>query len=218
MNKKNLLATLSIAGLSLSMLSGVAANADSMKDMHMSHEAMSSKKMPKKHAMHMSKKSSKKMHHKSSMMMGMKMDGLEMNMKSKLPKGLKKAKHTKFRVGQKVTLKAKHMKGMYNAKAKVAGVYKTNLYEITFKPTNGKKTVKDHKWVVSKELKAKGKLKAGKKVTVLADHMYGMKGAKGKIVKVHKGPAYVVNFTDTKTHMVIKNHKWLTQSELKARK
>ncbi|GAA6114172.1 YdhK family protein [Apilactobacillus apinorum] len=209
MKISKLFATVSIAALSLSMLAGVSANASSKKDMH----DMSSMKMDKKSSMSMNH-SSMKMNKKSSMMM---MDGLEMNMHSKLPKGLKKATNAKFKVGSKVTLKAKHMEGMYNAKATVAGVYKTDLYEIDFMPTNGGKMVKNHKWVVASELKAKGALKAGKSVTVLADHMYNMKGAKGKIVKVHKGPAYVVNFTDTKTHMVMKNHKWLTQSELKAR-
>ncbi|CAI2651521.1 hypothetical protein AKUA2003_12790 [Apilactobacillus kunkeei] len=245
MKKKSLITSLSVAALSLSLASGVAASADSMSNMNMHDSHMSSMKMSKKStkkatkkaakksskkssmkmtkkttakksSMKMTKKSSKKMNMKHSMMSGMMMDGLEMNMNSKLPKGLKKATHTKFHVGQKVILKAKHMEGMYNAKATVAGVYKTNLYEIDFMPTNGGKMVKNHKWVVSSELKAKGALKAGKKVTVLADHMYDMKGAKGKIVKVHKGPAYVVTFKDTKTHMVMKNHKWLTQQELKA--
>lgn len=208
MKKRNIITSLSVAALSLSLLSGVVASADSMSNMH----NMSSMKMDKKST----KKSSKKMNMKHSMMNGMMMDGLKMKMNSKLPKGLKKDNHAKFHVGQKVTLKAKHMSGMYNAKATVAGVYKTDLYEIDFMPTNGAKMVKNHKWVVASELKAKGALKAGKKVTVLADHMYDMKGAKGKIVKVHKGPAYVVTFKDTKTHMVIKNHKWLTQQELKA--
>ncbi|MGQ2283334.1 DUF1541 domain-containing protein [Apilactobacillus kunkeei] len=207
MKKRNIITSLSVATLSLSLLSGVVASADSMSNMH----NMSSMKMDKKST----KKSSKKMNMKHSMMNGMMMDGLKMKMNSKLPKGLKKDNHAKFHVGQKVTLKAKHMAGMYNAKATVAGVYKTDLYEIDFMPTNGGKMVKNHKWVVASELKAKGALKAGKKVTVLADHMYDMKGAKGKIVKVHKGPAYVVTFKDTKTHMVIKNHKWLTQQELK---
>lgn len=210
MKKRNIITSLSVATLSLSLLSGVVASADSMSNMHNMHN-MSSMKMDKKST----KKSSKKMNMKHSMMNGMMMDGLKMKMNSKLPKGLKKDNHAKFHVGQKVTLKAKHMAGMYNAKATVAGVYKTDLYEIDFMPTNGGKMVKNHKWVVASELKAKGALKAGKKVTVLADHMYDMKGAKGKIVKVHKGPAYVVTFKDTKTHMVIKNHKWLTQQELK---
>ena len=187
MKKRNIMTSLSVAALSLSLLSGVAANADSMSNMHdMSSMKMekkttkkstkkSSMKMTKKSAkkntakkstMKMTKKSSKKMNMKHSMMGGMMMDGLEMNMNSKLPKGLKKATHAKFHVGQKVTLKAKHMEGMYNAKATVAGVYKTDLYEIDFMPTNGGKMVKNHKWVVASELKAKGALKAGKKVTV----------------------------------------------------
>lgn len=220
MKKRNIMTSLSVAALSLSLLSGVAVSADSMSNMHdmssMKMENKTTKKSTKKSTMKMTKKSSKKMNMKHSMMSGMMMDGLEMNMNSKLPKGLKKATHAKFHVGQKVTLKAKHMEGMYNAKATVAGVYKTDLYEIDFMPTNGGKMVKNHKWVVASELKAKGALKAGKKVTVLADHMYNMKGAKGKIVKVHKGPAYVVTFKDTKTKMVMKNHKWLTQQELKA--
>lgn len=201
MKVSKLLATTSMAALGLSLFGGVGANASMTKDMHHSDKS----------SMNMSA-----MHKKDKSMHMMKMDGLTMNMNSAMPKGLKKDIHAKFHVGEKVILKADHMKGMKNSKATVAGVYKTKLYKIDFKPTNGGKEVKNHKWVVASELSAKGALKAGKAVTVKADHMYGMKGAKGKIVSVNKGPAYTVNFKDKKTGMNIKNHKWLVQSELKA--
>lgn len=194
MKKNRLWVTLSTAALTVSMMGGVVSQAANKDMMHHDHMQMPS--------MHHAKKS-------------MHMSG--MNMNSKLPKGLVKAKHAKYKVGKAVTIKANHMPGMYNAKGKVVGAYNTNLYEIDYTATNNGKKVKNHKWVIAKELKAKGKLVAGKRVTVLADHMTGMKGAKGKIVKVHRGPAYVVNYTDKKTHKVVKNHKWLVQSELKAR-
>lgn len=201
MKVSKVLATTSMAVLGLYLFGGVGANASMNKDMH--HSDKSSMNMGS-------------MHKKDKSMRMMKMDGLTMNMNSTMPKGLKKDTHAKFHVGEKVILKADHMKGMKNAKATVAGVYKTKLYKIDFKPTNGGKEVKNHKWVVTSELKSKGALKAGKAVTVKADHMYGMKGAKGKIVSVNKGPAYTVSFKDKRTGMNIKNHKWLIQSELKA--
>ncbi|UQS84893.1 YdhK family protein [Apilactobacillus apisilvae] len=199
MKMSKVFAATSMAALSLFIFTGVGANAssthkDSMSSIHMSD---------KKKSTHMN--------------MDMTMDGLKMNMNSKMPKGLKKDTHAKYHVGEKVTLKANHMAGMKNTKATVAGVYKTKLYKINFKPTNGGKEVKNHKWVVAKELSAKGALKSGENITVKADHMVGMKGAKGKIVSVNQGPAYAVNFKDSKTGMMINNHKWLVQSELKAR-
>ncbi|TPR23364.1 DUF1541 domain-containing protein [Apilactobacillus timberlakei] len=204
MKVSKVLATTSMAALALSLFGGVGANASMNKEMH--HTDKSSMNMKSMHT----KDKKKSMHM-------MKMDGLTMNMNSAMPKGLKKDTHAKFHVGEKVILKADHMKGMKNAKATVAGVYKTKLYKIDFKPTNGSKEVKNHKWVVASELSAKGTLKAGKSVTVKADHMYGMKGAKGKIILINKGPAYTVNFKDKQTGMNIKNHKWLVQSELKAK-
>jgi uncharacterized protein involved in copper resistance len=209
MKKNRLWVTLSTAALTVSMMGGVVSQAANKDMMHHDHMPMTAMHHHTKKYMHMA---SMDMHHAKK---GMTMDG--MNMNSKLPKGLVKAKHAKYKVGQAVTIKAHHMPGMYNAKGKVVGAYQTKLYEIDYTATNNGRKVKNHKWVIAKELKAQGKLTTGKHVIVLADHMVGMKGAKGKIVKVHRGPAYAVTYTDKKTHKVVKNHKWLVQSELKVR-
>ncbi|MBW1605080.1 DUF1541 domain-containing protein [Lactobacillus sp. Sy-1] len=157
--------------------------------------------------------SSSSMSNMSSMDMGgmmMKTNG------GKAPKGLMMAKNAKYMKGTKVKILANHMSGMKGAIATVVGAYNTDLYTIDYTPTNGGKEVKNHKYVVSKEIKAskKGQLKVGSKITVEADHMTGMKGAKGKIVSIKKGPAYMVTFKATNSSTVYKNHKWLAQSDL----
>ncbi len=121
-----------------------------------------------------------------------------------------------FKKGDQVTLLASHMAGMKGATATIAGVFDTKLYEINYKPTNGKPEVKDHKWIVGPEIKGnKTNYKVGDHIKITASHMAGMKGASGKIVKVHSGPAYMVNYQPTNGMVEVKNHKWVSQSEMK---
>ena len=132
------------------------------------------------------------------------------------PKNLNPASHPKFEVGSSVTLLSSHMPGMKGAKAKVVGVYNTKLYEINYKPTNDMAEVKHHKWIVGPEIKgAKTNYKPGDQIKISANHMKGMSGASGKIVKVHSGPAYMVNYKPTNGMSEVKNHKWIAQSEIK---
>ncbi|WP_100221788.1 YdhK family protein [Fructilactobacillus florum] len=197
--KKIMMASLTTVTLAVSAantVSPVLADSNNSSNMNMNNNKMDKKSMD------MSK-------NKGSMAMMMKHDNA-------LPTDLKMAKNPKFKVNSMVKIKANHMPGMKGAMAKVTGAYDTNLYEINYKPTNGGKEVKNHKYVVKSELTAdnnKG-LKKGSKVTVKADHMDGMKGAKGKVVKCISGPAYAVTFTPTTGGQEYVNHLWLSQKEL----
>ncbi|MEJ6399876.1 YdhK family protein [Nicoliella lavandulae] len=182
----------------------------------MSHSSMNNAKQTSS-SMKMSSSSSMKMSSGSSMSMSgmmMKTNG------GKAPKGLKMATNAKYMKGAKVMIKANHMSGMKGAMATVVGAYNTDLYTIDYTPTNGGKEVKNHKYLVAPEIKTakKGQLKVGEQITVEADHMTGMKGAKGKIVSIKKGPAYMVNFKATNSNVTYKNHKWLAQSDLTSMK
>ena len=54
-----------------------------------------------------------------------------------------------------------------------------------------------------------GEFKVGDKVTITAGHMPGMKGAEATV--------YVVDYKSKDNGKIIKNHKWMTGNELKAR-
>jgi hypothetical protein len=124
-------------------------------------------------------------------------------------------KDPKFPVGTKVILKTDHMEGMDGAEATVTGAFDTTLYEVSYKPTTGGEEVKNHKWVVQEELDTdKTDLKKGDKVTLKADHMEGMDGAKATIEKAVPGTAYMVDYKPTTGGEEVKNHKWLTDDEL----
>ena len=80
---------------------------------------------------------------------------------------------------------------------------------------SGGPEVKDHKWVIHEELKDAGKepLEPGTQAVVNADHMEGMKGATAVIDSAEQTTVYMVDFTTT-TGEEVKNHKWVTESEL----
>ena len=132
------------------------------------------------------------------------------------PEEITKAAAPKFDVGDTVVLSADHMPGMKGAEATVSGAFDTTTYSISYTPTDGGDPVKDHKWVVHEELEDPGKapLKKGAKVTVNADHMPGMKGAEATIDSSTDETAYMVDVESG--DMKRKNHKWMTESELKA--
>ncbi|HDJ2408238.1 TPA: YdhK family protein [Staphylococcus aureus] len=62
-----------------------------------------------------------------------------------------------------------------------------------------------------------GEFKVGDKVTITAGHMPGMKGATANIDNVKKTTVYVVDYKSKDNGKIIKNHKWMTGNELKAR-
>lgn len=133
-----------------------------------------------------------------------------------IPKHLKKAKNPTYKVGSQAVVKAKHMKGMYGAIATIVGAYDTTAYEVTYKPTTGGPVVKNHKWVIQEEIKNAGAqtLKPGTEVTIEADHMEGMMGAKGTIDSAKHTTVYMIDYTPTTGGPKVKNHKWVIESEL----
>lgn len=135
-----------------------------------------------------------------------------------VPAGMKPAGHPKYPVGSTVILTANHMPGMDGARATVVGAYSTFTYAVNYTPTTGGAMVKDHKWVVQQEIKDAGtrRLPDGKKVTLTADHMPGMKGATATITSSTDQTVYVVDYTAV--GMTMKNHKWVVQDEMKAAK
>ncbi|WP_213617584.1 YdhK family protein [Paenibacillus sp. J22TS3] len=150
-----------------------------------------------------------------------KMDHSEMSHSSsgELPPGMQEAKHTAFKPGSQAVVTADHMKGMKGAVATIVGAYDTTVYEVTYTPTNGGEKVKNHRWVVQQEIADAGDkaFKPGEKVTILADHMPGMKGASGTIDSGEKTVVYMIDYTPTTGGDEVKNHKWVTESELEAK-
>lgn len=132
-----------------------------------------------------------------------------------VPEGLKEADNPAYAAGTQAIIESDHMPGMKGAKATIVGAYDTTVYTISYTPTNGGPEVKDHKWVIHEELKDAGKepLKPGAKAGVNADHMEGMNGATAVIDSAEQTTVYMVDFTSTSGEEV-KNHKWVTESEL----
>lgn len=135
---------------------------------------------------------------------------------SAVPAGMTKAKHPKFAPGSTVVLTADHMEGMQGAKATVVGAYATTAYAVTYTPTTGGDPVVDHKWVVQEEIQGAGDkpFPKGAEVTLLADHMKGMKGAHATIDSSTRQTVYVVDYTAN--GMTMKNHKWVVEDEMRA--
>lgn len=141
------------------------------------------------------------------------------NSKADLPDDMQSTDKGKFKKGDTVTINSDHMKGMKGAKGVVKAAYKTHVYEVTYKPKDGKKEVKNHKWVVNEEIenaKQHG-FEKGDSVKLEADHMPGMKGAIAEIDNVKETTVYVVDYKATTDDKWVRNHKWMIGSELKSR-
>lgn len=134
------------------------------------------------------------------------------------PEGMVAATDAKFPVGSKVKVLADHMPGMKGAEAEVVGVFNTTTYSVSYTPTDGSAPVQDHRWVVQEELENPGQapLADGTEITINADHMPGMKGAKGTVDYSTQEPVYMITIDND--GMTMKNHKWVTESELQAEK
>ncbi|MCM3690912.1 YdhK family protein [Neobacillus niacini] len=137
---------------------------------------------------------------------------------AEVPKGLKEAKNPTYKVGNQVVVKAHHLKGMYGAKAIIVGAYDTTAYVVTYTPTTGGPVVKNHKWVIQEEIKNAGTkhLKPETEVTLEANHMEGMMGAKAIIVSAVRTTVYMIDYIPTTGGPIVKNHKWVIESELSA--
>lgn len=131
------------------------------------------------------------------------------------PEGIETAASPTYPVGTEVTLTADHMEGMDGANATIAGAYDTYTYAVDFTPTTGGEPVKDHKWVVQQEIKDAGtkRLPDGTEVTLEAEHMEGMKGAKATIAFSTDQTVYMVDYEAGGMKMT--NHKWVVESEIK---
>ncbi|MGW4296316.1 YdhK family protein [Micromonospora chersina] len=73
--------------------------------------------------------------------------------------------------------------------------------------------------VVNEEIKdaPKDGFSKGDTVKLEASHMSGMKGTTANIDNVKKTTVYVVDYKSKDNGKIIKNHKWMTGNELKAR-
>ena len=132
------------------------------------------------------------------------------------PDGIEVAESPKFPVGSQARMTADHMDGMEGATATISGAFKTFTYSVNHDPVDGGERVVDHRWVVQEELQDVGeeRLADGTPVTILADHMSGMKGAKGEIAYSTDETVYMVDYESDGMKMT--NHKWVTESELEA--
>jgi uncharacterized protein YceK len=133
-----------------------------------------------------------------------------------VPKGLKAATNPTYKVGSQSVIKTDHMPGMNGATATIVGAYDTTAYAISYTPTTGGPRVTNHKWVIHEEIQNAGTdpFKPGTEVTVLADHMQGMNGAKATIDSAQHTTVYMVDYTPTTGGAPVKNHKWVIDSEL----
>ncbi|MDM5296175.1 YdhK family protein [Peribacillus simplex] len=135
-----------------------------------------------------------------------------------VPKGLKAAENPTYEVGSQAIIESGHMESMKGAKATILGAYDTTAYAISYTPTTGGEKVENHKWIIHEEIKDAGEkaYEPGAEVTVNASHMKGMNGAVAEIESAEKTTVYMVDFTPTTGGEKVKNHKWVTESELSA--
>ncbi|WP_336773352.1 YdhK family protein [Paenibacillus sp. MMO-58] len=142
--------------------------------------------------------------------------GMNHSGSNEVPAGLKEAESPTFKPGSKAIMQDDHMKGMKGAVATIVGAYQTIAYAVNYTPTTGGEKVMNHKWVIQQEIKDNGDkiLKPGTKVMLEADHMTGMKGATAEIVSAEQTTVYMVDYTPTTGEAPVKNHKWVTESEL----
>lgn len=131
-----------------------------------------------------------------------------------LPEGLQEKTNPVYPVGSQAILKTDHMQGMNGAEATIVGAYSTTVYAVTYTPTTGGDKVTNHKWVIHEELKGTGEQPFAKNdhVVLEANHMEGMDGAEATIDSAEKTTVYMVDYTFKGEK--VKNHKWVTESEL----
>lgn len=133
-----------------------------------------------------------------------------------VPEGLKVSENPTYKVGSKAIIKDAHMEGMEGAEATIVGAYDTVAYAISYTPTNGGEPVENHKWVIHEEIPDAGEqpLEPGTEVTINAEHMEGMDGAKAVIDSAEETTVYMIDFTPTTGGERVTNHQWVTESEL----
>ncbi|EFV74673.1 YdhK family protein [Cytobacillus sp. FSL W8-0315] len=149
-------------------------------------------------------------------MEGMDHSNMDMSGSGEVPEGLEEAASPTYEVGSNAIIESDHMPGMKGAEATIVGAYDTTVYTISYTPTTGGERVEDHKWVIHEEIENAGEepFEPGAEVTVNAEHMEGMDGATAEIDSAEQTTVYMVDFTTTTDGKEVKNHKWVTESEL----
>ncbi|WP_019153626.1 YdhK family protein [Robertmurraya massiliosenegalensis] len=149
-------------------------------------------------------------------MEGMDHSNMDMSSSGEVPEGLKEAENPTYPVGSKAVIQSDHMEGMKGAEATIVGAYDTTVYSISYTPTTGGEKVTNHKWVIHEELIDAGEtpLEPGAEAKTEAYHMEGMEDATVVIDSAEETTVYMVDFTTTTGGEEVKNHKWVTESEL----
>src|SRR5699024_3736493 len=130
------------------------------------------------------------------------------------PAGIEEAEKPTYPVGPEVTVTADHMRGMDGATATTSGAADTTTCFVSYTPTHGNAAVTDHRWVVHDKRVDPGEapLAAGRKAVMTAEHMPGMKDAEATIDYSTQETVYMVDINNDE--MTMKNHKWVTESEI----
>jgi len=136
-----------------------------------------------------------------------------------VPEELKVAENPTFEVGSQAIIEADHMEGMNGAEATIVGAFDTTVYSVSYTPTTGGERVTNHKWVIHEELEEVDNeaLEPGTQVTLDAAHMEGMQGATAEIDTAEETTIYMIDYTPTTGGDKVKNHQWVTESELSAK-
>lgn len=149
-------------------------------------------------------------------MEGMDHSGMNHSSTGEVPEGLQEADNPTYEVGSQAIIESDHMQGMNGAEATIVGAYDTTVYTASYTPTTGGEPVENHKWVIHEEIEEAGdeSFEPGTEVTLNADHMEGMNGATAVIDSAEETTVYMVDFVATDSGEEVKNHKWVTESEL----
>ncbi|MBP2256901.1 DUF1541 domain-containing protein [Virgibacillus dakarensis] len=149
-------------------------------------------------------------------MEGMDHSGMNHSSTGEIPEGLQEADNPSYEVGSQAIIESDHMPGMNGAEATIVGAYDTTVYTVSYTPTTGGEPVENHKWVIHEEIEEAGDepFEPGTEVTLNADHMEGMNGATAVIDSAEETTVYMVDFIATDSGEEVKNHKWVTESEL----
>lgn len=147
---------------------------------------------------------------------GMDHSHMEMSGSGEVPEGLKVAENPTYPVGSKAIIQSDHMEGMNDAEATIVGAYDTTAYAVSYTPTNGGEKVTNHKWIIHEELVDAGEtpLEPGAEVKTDASHMVGMEDSSVVVDFAEETTVYMVDFKTTTGGEEVKNHKWVTESEL----
>ena len=151
-------------------------------------------------------------------MEGNDMEGMVHDDSGEIPEGLKEAENPTYNVGETATITDGHMEGMEGAEATIVGAFDTVAYEVSYDPTNGGPREENHKWVIHEEIADAGEepFEPGDEVTLEANHMEGMEGATATIDDAKGTTVYMIDYQPTTGGEEVKNHKWVTDSELSA--